>query len=215
MWIRIRIRNTGKNSPAMKQKEEDSEGHAEDGDGEPGVGDVRQPDIVRPLSDFFVNWSAEKIITLKKPPGVRNIFHSTVQMKGRWESNVNVWFPFMYSKKRNCYFHKRIIMFCLPVPTLIYLWEIYIFSGSVCLFCCWSWEYINHSQTHEWGNWDWGRAIPRKEIHKWDFLAVQVFISFAYIRDVCVSHESSYWSHCRWLLGYPWQSRCPWSWRKL
>jgi hypothetical protein len=22
------------------------------------------------------------------------------------------------------------------VPTLIYLWEIYIFPGSVCLFCC-------------------------------------------------------------------------------
>jgi hypothetical protein len=32
-----------------------------------------------------------------------------------------------------------------------------------------SWEYINRSQTHECGNWDWGRAIPRKEIHKWDF----------------------------------------------
>ncbi len=30
----------------------------------------------------------------------------------------------------------RIIMFCLWVPTLIYLWEIYIFPGSVCLFCC-------------------------------------------------------------------------------
>ncbi len=25
------------------------------------------------------------------------------------------------------------------------------------------------SQTHECGNWDWGRAIPRKGIHKWDF----------------------------------------------
>jgi hypothetical protein len=33
-----------------------------------------------------------------------------------------------------------------------------------------SWEYINRSQTHECGNWDWGRAIPRKGIHKWDFL---------------------------------------------
>jgi hypothetical protein len=28
---------------------------------------------------------------------------------------------------------------------------------------------INRSQTHECGNWDWGRAIPRKEIHNWDF----------------------------------------------
>ncbi len=60
------------------------------------------------------------------------------------------------------------------VPTLIYLWEIYIFPGSVCLFCCrksvdLSWEYINRSQMHECENWDWGRAIPRKGIHKWDF----------------------------------------------
>jgi hypothetical protein len=30
-----------------------------------------------------------------------------------------------------------------------------------------SWEYINRSQTLECGNW--GRAIPRKVIHKWDF----------------------------------------------
>ncbi len=58
-----------------------------------------------------------------------------LQMKGRWESNINVWFPFMYSQKWNCYFQNRIIMFCLPVPTLIYLWEIYIFPGLACLFC--------------------------------------------------------------------------------
>jgi len=32
-----------------------------------------------------------------------------------------------------------------------------------------SWEYINCSQTHECGNWDWGGAVPRKGIHKWDF----------------------------------------------
>ncbi len=32
-----------------------------------------------------------------------------------------------------------------------------------------SWEYINRSQTHECGNWDWGRAIPRKGINKWGF----------------------------------------------
>ncbi len=61
---------------------------------------------------------------------------STLQMKRRWESNINVWIPFMYSQKWNCYFQNRIVMFCLPVPTLIYLWEIYIFPGSVCLFCC-------------------------------------------------------------------------------
>jgi hypothetical protein len=32
-----------------------------------------------------------------------------------------------------------------------------------------SWENIIGSQTHEYGNWDCGRAIPRKGIHKWDF----------------------------------------------
>jgi hypothetical protein len=30
-------------------------------------------------------------------------------------------------------------------------------------------EYVNRSQTHKWGNWDWGRAIPFLGIHKWDF----------------------------------------------
>ncbi len=54
------------------------------------------------------------------------------------------------------------------------LWAIYIFPRSVCLFCRRkyvdrSWNYINRSQTHECGNWGWGRAIPRKGIHKWDF----------------------------------------------
>ncbi len=48
-----------------------------------------------------------------------------------------------------------------------------VFPGSVCLFFCR--EIcglilgINRSQTHECGNWDWGRAIPRKGIHNWDF----------------------------------------------
>jgi hypothetical protein len=49
-----------------------------------------------------------------------------------------------------------------------------VFPPSVCLFC-WrkyvdrSWDYINRSQTNECGNWGWGRAIPRKGIHKWNF----------------------------------------------
>ncbi len=54
------------------------------------------------------------------------------------------------------------------------LWAIYVFPRPICPFCCRkyvdrSWEYINRSQTHECGNWGWGRAIPRKGIHKWDF----------------------------------------------
>jgi hypothetical protein len=34
-------------------------------------------------------------------------------------------------------FQNRIIMFCLPISTFLYLRAIYIFPGSVCLFC-WS-----------------------------------------------------------------------------
>ncbi len=71
-------------------------------------------------------------------------------------------------------------MFCLPVPPLIYLWEIYIFPGSVCLLGCREicgpilGKYKSLT-TLECGNWDWGRAIPRKGIQyiKGIFLAVQ------------------------------------------
>jgi hypothetical protein len=97
-------------------------------------------------------------------------------MKGRWESNINVWFPFMYSEKWNCCFQNRIIKSCLPVPKLIYLWEIYIFPGSVCLFCCREicgpiLGIYKSLTTHECGcgKWEWGWAIPRKGINKWDF----------------------------------------------
>ncbi len=61
-----------------------------------------------------------------------------------------------------------------PNSTLMGLWAIYIFPQSVSLFC-WrkyvdrSWDYIIRSQTHECGNFGWGRAIPRKGIHKGDF----------------------------------------------
>ncbi len=97
-----------------------------------------------------------------------------LQIMGQWESKINVWFPVMYSQKRHCYFPNRIIMFCLPVPTLIDLWEIYYFQDRFAYSAAGkyvdrSWEYINRSQTHECGNWDWGRAIPSKGIHKLDF----------------------------------------------
>ncbi len=50
-----------------------------------------------------------------------------MQIQGGWESNINVWFTLMYTQKWNYYFQNRIMMFCLPVPTLIHLWDIYIF----------------------------------------------------------------------------------------
>ncbi len=31
---------------------------------------------------------------------------NALQMKGRWESNINVWLLFMYSQKWNCAAHR-------------------------------------------------------------------------------------------------------------
>jgi hypothetical protein len=52
-------------------------------------------------------------------------------MKGQRESNINVWFPFLYSQKGNCYFQNRTIRFCLPVSALEYLKYLYIFRISL------------------------------------------------------------------------------------
>ncbi len=40
-----------------------------------------------------------------------------------------------------------------------------------------SWEYMNHSQTHECGNWDWGRTISRKGLYKWVFRCSAIWIT--------------------------------------
>jgi hypothetical protein len=47
-----------------------------------------------------------------------------------------------------------------PISTFMCLWAIYIVLGSVYIFPSAekgdrSWEYINRSQTHKCGNWDW------------------------------------------------------------
>ena len=48
----------------------------------------------------------------------------------------------------------RIIKFCLPISTLMYLWAIYLFPGLVSLFCCSLIGRpilgINRSITHTW-----------------------------------------------------------------
>ncbi len=67
---------------------------------------------------------------------------------------------------------------------------IYIFSPSICLSCCRKYvdrsrEYLNRSQTHECGNWNWGRAIPRKGINKCNFrCSVDRFIMEAWWKGI-------------------------------
>ncbi len=125
----------------------------------------------------------------------------TLQMKDRWESNINGWFPFMYSQKWNCYFRKTSVSQFLHS----YIFErfIYLQYWSVVYSCAGkyvdlSWEYINHSQTHECGNWDWGRAIPRKGMHKWDFCCTvsPLYIYFFYLFFTRIS--SGTWRACLW-----------------
>jgi hypothetical protein len=89
-------------------------------------------------------WQKRRGWLLSSPQGMRirvltvlNVL--ALQMKNRWESNINAPFRFIYSQKWNCrprYFLNRIIMFCLSISTFMYLWAIYIFPESVCLFCC-------------------------------------------------------------------------------
>ncbi len=62
-------------------------------------------------------------------------------------------------------FHIHVSVSDLSIPT-IYL---PIPLQEICGVVDPSWEYINRSQTYECGNWDWGRAIPRKGIHKRNF----------------------------------------------
>ncbi len=76
-------------------------------------------------------------------------------------------------KIENKYSQERNFAATVPISTFVCLWAIYIFPPSICLFWCrkyvdQSWEFINRSQTHECGNWDWGRAIPRKAVSVWD-----------------------------------------------
>jgi len=58
-------------------------------------------------------------------------------------------------------------------PHFMYLWAIYIFPGSVCLFCCSQIGRLNlriyKSLTHKCGNCERGRAVSFLGIHKLDF----------------------------------------------
>ncbi len=95
-----------------------------------------------------------------------------LQMKGRWESNTNVWFPFMYSQKWNC------AASLFPVFQFLhsYTCERYsIYFSRICLSILlqpisgtilWIYKLLTDPECM---NWDWGYAIPFSGIHKLDF----------------------------------------------
>ncbi len=85
------------------------------------------------------------------------MYHA-LQMKGRRESNINVWFSLCIP--RNDSVISRTELYCSVSPFLnSYIcekfinfqdWSAYSVTGK---YVDRSWEYINHSQTHECGNW--------------------------------------------------------------
>ncbi len=134
-----------------------------------------------------VSWNScnNDIDSLPPPPlqlanqlgNIRQGLH-TLQMKGRWEFIINVWFKFMYSQNetsRPRYFQNRIMMLCLPISTSMYLWVIYIFPGLGCLLCCSQIGRlilgIYKSLTDTWmcRNGEQGQAVSILWIHKSDF----------------------------------------------
>ncbi len=77
-----------------------------------------------------------------------------------------------YSKQ---IFPEKDLRASVPISTFMCLRAIYIYPRLVCLFCrkicgpiLWI-QYINRSQRHECGNWNWGRTLPVLGIQKWDF----------------------------------------------
>ncbi len=81
---------------------------------------------------------------VKSPHGVRKI-----HLKWLWPHCKDT-----IPKIRNKYSQKRNCTATVPILTFMFLWEIYKFPWSVCLFCCRkcvdrSWEYIDRSQKHD------------------------------------------------------------------
>ncbi len=97
-----------------------------------------------------------------------------LQMRGWWESNINVWFRFMYFQKRNCGLvisKNRIIMFCFPISTFMYL----VPPQSVCRGPNVG---IYKSLTNAWRyrNWEQGSAVSFLGIYVSNFRCSVVWL---------------------------------------
>ncbi len=83
-----------------------------------------------------VIWVSSMWSEIDIKPNLLKEQHSTLQMKGPCESNINVRFSDLCIPRnetaRPHYFQYRIIMFWVPMSKIMYLWAIYIFPPSVC-----------------------------------------------------------------------------------
>ncbi len=81
-----------------------------------------------------------------------------LQMKGRWESNLNVWFRLMYSTKLNCAassFPKQNYNILSPnIHSHVSVSDLYNSTIGLPM-----WEYINRSQIHERGILEQSRTV--------------------------------------------------------
>jgi hypothetical protein len=89
-----------------------------------------------------------------------SLLYSTLQMMGRWESNINVWFRSMYSQKWNC------------AASLFPKQNYNGLSPNSCIcegFLHILYSHDRSSQIRKWKNWEWGRAVSLMGIYVSNF----------------------------------------------